>query len=323
MAENNSKQRIIAIAAVIIVALLAGNAYLLFNKMNQDNTITAQASEIDEQEKLKAELEKQYYESLSELEEMKTNNEDLNKMIEEQQAELKDQKDRVSRLLRDSKNLKSARSEMANMQTQLDGYISQVNDLKEQNAQLADANNQLAGERDQLQTDITTLGEEFQTTKATLVSEKEELTSKNANLSKTVVRASVINVQGVNVEGLKLKGNGKAKETDRADKVQQLKVCFNTTENAVAKPGKEQFYVRIINPTGETLAIEEMGSGIMSGSDSKEQIRYTKVKEYDYSNDETQLCFLWEPKVAFEAGTYNVEVYNKGYISGTGKFTFK
>ncbi len=323
MAENNSKQRIIAIAAVIIVALLAGNAYLLFNKMSQDTQITAQASEIDEQEKLKAELEKQYYESLSELEEMKTNNEDLNKMIEEQQAELKDQKDRVSRLLRDSKNLKSARSEMANMQTQLDGYISQVNDLKEQNAQLADANNQLAGERDKLQTDITTLGEEYQTTKATLVSEKEELTSKNANLSKTVVRASVINVQGVSVEGLKIKGSGKAKETDRADKVQQLKVCFNTTENAVAKPGKEQFYVRIINPTGETLAIEEMGSGIMSGSDSKEQIRYTKVKEYDYSNDETQLCFLWEPKVAFESGTYNVEVYNKGYISGKGTFTFK
>jgi predicted nuclease with TOPRIM domain len=323
MAENNSKQRIIAIAAVIIVALLAGNAYLLFNKMNQDTKITAQASEIDEQEKLKAELEKQYYESLSELEEMKTNNEDLNKMIEEQQAELKDQKDRVSRLLRDSKNLKSARNEMSNMQSQLDSAIAQINDLKEQNAQLADANNKLAGERDKLQTDITTLGEEFQTTKATLVSEKEELTSKNANLSKTVVRASVINVQGVNVEGLKIKGSGKAKETDRADKVQQLKVCFNTTQNAVAKPGKEQFYVRIINPTGETLAIEEMGSGIMNGSDSKEQIRYTKVKEYDYSNDETQLCFLWEPKVAFEAGTYNVEVYNKGYISGTGKFTFK
>ena len=323
MAENNSKQRIIAIAAVIIVALLAGNAYLLFNKMNQDTQITAQASEIEEQEKLKAELEKQYYESLSELEEMKTNNEDLNKMIEEQQAELKDQKDRVSRLLRDSKNLKSARSEMSNMQSQLDTAIAQINDLKEQNAQLADANNQLAGERDKLQTDITTLGEEFQTTRATLVSEKEELTSKNANLSKTVVRASVINVQGVNVEGLKIKGSGKAKETDRADKVQQLKVCFNTTQNAVAKPGKEQFYVRIINPTGETLAIEEMGSGIMNGSDSKEQIRYTKVKEYDYSNDETQLCFLWEPKVAFEAGTYNVEVYNKGYISGTGKFTFK
>jgi len=291
--------------------------------MNQDTQITAQASEIDEQEKLKAELEKQYYESLSELEEMKTNNEDLNKMIEEQQAELKDQKDRVSRLLRDSKNLKSARSEMANMQAQLDTAIAQVTELKEQNAQLADANNKLAGERDQLQTDITTLGEEFQTTKATLVSEKEELTSKNANLSKTVVRASVINVQGVSVEGLKIKGSGKAKETDRADKVQQLKVCFNTTQNAVAKPGKEQFYVRIINPTGETLAIEEMGSGIMSGSDNKEQIRYTKVKEYDYSNDETELCFLWEPKVAFEAGTYNVEVYNKGYISGTGKFTFK
>ncbi len=323
MADNNSKQRIIAIAAVIIVALLAGNAYLLFNKMKTGNEITELNSNLEEQEKLKAELEKQYYESLSELEEMKTNNEDLNKMIEEQQAELKDQKDRISRLLGDSGKLKAARQEMANMQTQLEGYVAQVTQLKEENAQLADANNQLAGERDKLQTDITSLNEEYQTTKATLVNEKEELTEKNANLSKTVTRASVVKVTNVDVEGLRLKNNGKAKDTDRADKVDQLKVCFNTTENNIVKPGKEQFYVRVVSPTGETLAIEEMGSGIMSSSNTNEQIRYTKVKEYDYSNDETELCFLWEPKTAFAEGTYNVEVYNKGYMAGTGSFTFK
>ena len=323
MADNTSKQRIIAIAAVIIVALLAGNAYFLFNKMKQDNQITELSTGLDEQEKLKAELEKQYYESLSELEEMKTNNEDLNRMIEEQQAELKDQKDRISRLIGDSSKLKAARTEMANMRTQLDGYIAEITQLKEQNEQLATANTQLAGERDQLQTEVTNISEEYAATKATLVSEKEELTAKNAKLDKKVTRASVINVTNVNAEGLKIKGNGKAKDTDKADKVEQLKVCFSTTENAITQPGKEQFYVRIISPTGETMAVEEMGSGIMSSSVNNEQIRYTKVKEYDYNRDETELCFLWEPKTAFAAGTYNVEVYNKGYVAGKGAFTFK
>ena len=81
--------------------------------------------------------------------------------------------------------------------------------------------------------------------------------------------------------------------------------------------------MRVINPTGETLAIEEMGSGIMSSSVSNEQIRYTKVQEYDYSNDATQLCFKWAPKTSFDPGTYQVEVYNKGYVAGTGAFTLK
>lgn len=319
---DNSKQRIIAIAAVIIVALLAGNAFLIFNKMKQDDKIVAQSSEIEEQEKLKAELEKQYYESLSELEEMKTNNEELNQMIEEQQAQLKDQKDRVSRLLRDSKNLKSARQEMVNMQSQLDGYIAQVNELKEQNAQLSAVNNELTGERDRLKTDISSLNEEYQTTKATLVSEKEDLTAKNSKLSSTVLRASVVKVQNITVEGQKLRKNDKVRATERADKVQQLQVCFETTVNDVTKPGMEQFYVRIMNPTGETLAIEEMGSGIISGSNN-EEIRYTKVKEYDYSNDQTNLCFSWKPNMSFSPGTYSVEVYNKGYVCGQGKFTLK
>ena len=60
--SKNSKQKLIAGAAIVILALLGVNAYLLYNGSQKDTLITQQTAEIDEAEKLKTELEKQYYE---------------------------------------------------------------------------------------------------------------------------------------------------------------------------------------------------------------------------------------------------------------------
>merc|ERR1712137_961179 len=80
--QDNSRQKLIAIAAVIIVALLGVNAFLIVNSMNKSKANKELTSQLDESEQLKAELEKQYYEALSELEEMRGSNEELNALIE-------------------------------------------------------------------------------------------------------------------------------------------------------------------------------------------------------------------------------------------------
>ena len=54
-----------------------------------------------------------------------------------------------------------------------------------------------------------------------------------------------------------------------------------------------------------------------------EEIRYTQVKEYDYVNDETDLCFDWQPNTPFQKGNYDVEIYNKGHLAGKGNFVLK
>ena len=87
--------------------------------------------------------------------------------------------------------------------------------------------------------------------------------------------------------------------------------------------GLEKFYIRIITPVGETLAVEELGRNIIMNKKTGEEVPFTEIKEYDYENDETELCFLWNPKISFQRGNYQVEVYNKGFLSGTGKFSLK
>ncbi|MCB0621370.1 MAG: hypothetical protein KDC43_20760 [Saprospiraceae bacterium] len=316
---NNSKQRMIAIAAIIVVALLTVNAFLLYNKFTQDKKLAQQATELEEAEKLKAELEKQYYEALSELETMRGENEELNALIEQQQAELKDQKDKIDRMIRNEGDLKRARTEIANLKAQIEQYIAEITQLKEENQLLADENTQLQEDKAMLETDLT----QQRTANEELNTEKAQLVSANEDLSKTVTFASVVKVDNIEAVGLKVKDNGKTAKKSLAKNVDQLQVCFNTTINEVTTAGREQFFVRIINPVGETIAIEEQGSGIMTSSQTNEQIRYTQVKELNYNNDKQEVCFSWESTLPFQKGTYEVEIYNKGYLAGTGNFTLK
>lgn len=323
---SNNKQRLIAIAAVVVVALLVVNGILLYNKFTQDKKISEQTTELEEQEKLKAELEKQYFEALSELEEMRTDNEELNLMIEEQQAELKDSKDRIQKLIANEGDLKRARNELRSLRQQVDQYLVEIKTLKEENQLLADQNTQLSEDNTMLSSDLDqqrSANQELSQARAELVSANSELENQNRNLSSTVTMASVVKVNGINVDGMKNKGNGKSTKEKRAKNVDHLKICFNTTVNEITTPGQEEFYIRIISPTGETLAIEELGSGILTNSSTNEQIRYTQIKDYNYSNDATQLCALWEPGTTFPEGNYDIEIYNKGHLAGAGSFELK
>lgn len=63
-----------------------------------------------------------------------------------------------------------------------------------------------------------------------------------------------------------------------------MKICFNTAANSNADSGNETFYLRVINPLGETQAIESQGSGIFTNETTGDEVRYSTVVKTDYSN---------------------------------------
>ena len=185
---------------------------------------------------------------------------------------------------------------------------------------LESENEQLSEERSKLSSDLeakTAENQNLQNIKAKLVTEKEELASK-------VNIASVVKMREVKAVGQKVKNSGKVKDEDKAKRVDQIKVCFTALDNDVVKPGTETFIVRIINPLGETLAVEDMGSGFFMDKEKNDEIRFTMMSQLDYANEEVQECLVWAPvNASFIAGEYTVEVYNKGYLAGVGKFKLK
>lgn len=324
MARKNSQSQLVAVGSIIIIALLAVIGWLMHTKSQQAELLQQHEMQLVESEQVKVELEKEYFKALSDLEEMRGSNTELNAMIETQKEDLKKQKGQISSLIRNKKDLAEARTQIESLKEQAAQYITELTQLKDENSQLAADNSRLTTERDILTTEVNkerALNDELLTVKASLMEEKEGLESDNTDLTSKVNRASVINVTDIDVQGFKIKPSGKEVKRGTAKNVDLLKICFKANENPIVGEGNEHFFVRIINPNGETIAIESDGSGVLTNNATNEEVRYTKAKEMMYTGTEAISCLSWQAEGAIEKGIYAVEVYNKGFLSG--KSTFK
>ncbi len=327
--EESMRKKMIAMAVVIFL-LLGTVGYLIFDKSNKQQIIEIQNTELNDAKSLQEDLQTQYEEIMTALDEQKGENEELNAMVDTQKEQLEVKRKEISRMIRKGnatkEDLDFARKEIGNMKVQLGQYLAQLDDLKEQNQILTNEKVQLVEEKKVLQTNIQSerlTNENLSAEKAVLVSKKEELELTNDNLNKKVNYASVIRVTDVSGIGMKLRNSGKMVKKTYAKNVEQVQICFNTTANDIAPIGGEEFLVRVINPIGETMAVEELGSGVFTDSKTKDKIRYTQKTNMEYERTEENSCISWVPNAPFSKGVYEIEVYNKGYLAGTGSFMLK
>ncbi len=326
LSKNDGRQRLIAIAAVVIIVLLGLNVFLLINTMKKGEENRALTSQLDESEQLKAELEKQYYQALSDLEEQRGRNEELNALIDQQKEDLKNQKERIEGMLGDNRRLREARSEIKRMSAQADQYLAEINQLKSENQELTARNYQLSETNVQLESSLESerkRNEALSENEASLREQKDSLEKERADLSEKVTLASVLKVIDLKATGQRIKNNGKATSRKSAKNVEQLEICFKYELNELAPPSAETFLIRIVNPSGETMALDQLGSGEFFNEADGQRMRYTQRKDFDYDQTEGSMCAIWAPGQPFDSGVYQVEIYNKGYLAGTGSFSLK
>ena len=314
--QNSS---LIPILLTIGFLMLVGIAWLTYNSMRTTRALEQKVAELQEAQKLYAELETQYNDAVAELEALKSDNEEINALIDQQKAELMAQKNKVAVLLRDKRKYDAARAEIRDLREKLAGYVAEIEQLKAEQEMLAQQNTLLKSERDELNQNLQARLSENQQ----LAEAKAQLVSENEQLAEAVELGSVVQVKNVNVTPQKIRRSGKTATQKSAKKTDQLKICFTTIANELVAPGTERFFIRVINPKGETLAIDDLGSGVLTDKKTGQEIRFTQMAEYDYANDETQLCFNWKPGTPFQSGSYKVEIYNKGYLAGKGGFSLK
>lgn len=322
--NSNNTYKIISISIIALLLLLSG--WLLYQKSQNSNVIATQDAKILEAEKSRAELEKNYYESLAELEEMKGDNVLLNERIDSQKVELKKQKDQISKLFTTSKDYNAIKAKINSMRSANEDFRKEIAALREENEKLATSNAQLNTEKGLLTDQVNkerSYNDELSSKNTNLNSENERLVAEKNTLSRKVDKGSVIKVSDILVEGYKINSRGKEVSQRRAKDIEILRVCFKTATNELVDNGRERFFIRIINPGGETINIPSAGSGIVDGGEDGTQISYSLVKEFNYENNEAVSCASWKPNVQFSEGTYNIEVYNKGFLAGKSTFKLK
>jgi peptidoglycan hydrolase CwlO-like protein len=309
--KNNNKAVIIGL---LIAGLLGTNAYWFWNNSQQQTTIASTTSELDESQKVKGELEKQYYESLSQLEEMKGSNAELNKVIDAQKAQLGQQKAKIDELIRSKKDLTKARAEMDAMRTQLNQSLAEIQTLRNDKEMLTKKVAEVEQQAATLQTNVATLTTENEKVTTNLNDTKktlDETAAREDNLKK------VIKVDKVTLTPI----NSKGEETRKAKSTDGFKVSFRTAKNTFAK-GKETFLIQIISPQGVTIGNKIMKSQLNNG----EEFSYTTSSDTQYNGAENEVTSTVlfddvkiEPKVPYE-----VKVYHRGeYVGGNNSKTLK
>jgi len=319
MSTTQTKQNFTAIAITIIIALLGLNAYQWYVNSKLSGTNQVQETEMMELQKVQAELDQDYQTALESLEEMRGDNAQLNALIDSQKSELKTQKDKINNLIWTKKELEKAKIELKSLNSNVTKYLADIQQLKEENKILTDNNSQLTL---RVEEEIKAKDEIIQAKNA-LSEEKENLSKTNVALGTKVDMANAIKINFMEVKGYEIKDDGKLKEKSKAKDVEMLRVCFLTETNMVTSSGQKKFFIRIINPQGETIAIEDSGSGVLTNKLDNSQVRYTTSGEINYNNEDTNACIDWTLSEKLSKGDYKIEMYNNGFLVGKGQFKLK
>jgi hypothetical protein len=222
---------------------------------------------------------------------LKTNNDTLN-------AGLEKQKEKIVKLLSlNASNvqlIKKYRSEITTMREIMKSYIVQIDSLNTRNKMLASENTEIKQQISQVRSSNTELSKA-----------KEELTSK-------VDIASII--QAKNIVAVSL--NKKNKETTRINLLEKLRICFTLRENALAKAGQKDVYMRVIRP--DSLVVTTSPDNLFEYKGNK--IIYSATRQVDYMNQDIDVCIFLDNKGDFVVGNYSVELYLEDNIIGRTTF---
>lgn len=309
--KKNNKTVWIGILAAL---LLGSNIFWMVSNSNKSTQNEQLTAKVDETEALRAKLEKEYYESLSSLEEMKGQNAELNKVIDAQKAQLAQQKAKIDDLIRNKKDLAAARTQIDGLKTQLNQYLAEINTLKADkeklNAKVAEVEAQAAT----LQANVTTLSENN-------TNLNNQLTSTNKDLEETKAREDnlkkVIKVDKVELIPI----NNKGDEVKKAKSADGFKVVFKTSKNTFAR-GKETFYVQIISPQGVTVSNKAMKLKL----NNDEEVAFTSSQDVSYNGAEQDVSatILLDDAKIEPRSQYEVRIYHRGeYVGGNASKKLK
>ncbi|MFO8128348.1 MAG: hypothetical protein R6T99_00405 [Bacteroidales bacterium] len=155
--------------------------------------------------------------------------------------------------------------------------------------------------------------------------EKEEISRDKKELMEKVHTASALQAYKVHAEGIRDRWLGsREKPTDKANRLDKIKVCFTLGKNDIIPSGPKDLYIRIAQPDKEILTKDR--SNDYTFMYEGEPIQYSIKKAVDYQNQPIDLCLYWKKMYDGQPileGTYNVDIFADGNVIGHTTFTLR
>lgn len=223
--------------------------------------------------------------------------------LESQIAELIEQSDGQA------KNFSQFKALYAKLKTEVYILRSEISKLKAKNQALISENAKLKEENQQLGTDLAGANEN-----------NVKLEGINTDLKGKVALGKRLQTFEKIAEGVKVRRNGEEKSTNRARRVDKIRVAFTIGKNEIADAGNLDLYLRVLDPNDRVIS--ENGEEF---NYKTEKIIYTSKESINYQNSSSDVIIYAEKSggKSFEEGLYKVQVYTKTDMILVETFTLK
>ncbi len=175
-------------------------------------------------------------------------------------------------------------------------YVKEIDSLYTENRVLKAENVQMREEIQQVQRRTT------------------ELTHDKQVLESKVEEATTLRAYQIEVTPFRIRGRDREYETDRARRVEQIRVCFQVGENPITPAGEYNAYMRIAEPDGNILRVsDDLAYSFVHQEDT---LQFSVREPFYYQNKVKNKCLTWQRIEEFEPGIYSISLFTDDFRLG-------
>ena len=287
------KTKIIIVLSVLVIGL---SGILLYESLNTE------MSEIEIRQQF-SHLKDEYKQIEKDLD-MAINDLEINNQ------EIIAQKEKIGRLIRKNniteEELNQAKKMMKNLsEVVLKSYKSKVRNLEEKEGGLVKERESLAQQILKIQKKVEEINDRYNKEKRSSKMKEHIIREKEGQIN----YASRLILSNFILNGFKVRNSGKEIQTDKASRIDRIKVSFDIVPNKLVESGIKKIYTIIKKPSGEIVTFVNQDTGEFIFENKR--MKYSDELKFFYtSGEEKTLEFTWDNE-DFERGDYVMEVYEK------------
>ncbi|PLW94182.1 MAG: hypothetical protein C0592_03665 [Marinilabiliales bacterium] len=291
-AENKKKKsNTLKILVWVELAVILILAFLYFTTKSSIDTVVI---EKEKTEQMNAELEADYDSIMTEYNRIKEEYGYLTDQLSEQDSLIIAQAEEIQQLINSQADYRRIKKKLDYLREITQGYVNQIDSLYR-------VNQELVAENQGLRTDLESANENANS-----------LTEEKDNLNKQINDAAYLRAYSISATPYKTRSGGKLSETDKAKKVDMIRVCMVVGENKLVSSGQKDIYVRIARPDNLILT-QGSYSFIYQGN----RIQYSAKKVISYNQKAQSICIdFYRENLELPKGTYHIAVLSSEYEMG-------
>jgi len=291
MENQKSNSSLKAIIIVLSILLVGSLAYMYKMSTDSEKTEKTLMSEKDTLVKDLETAKANYDKAIAE-------NTGLNDELIAERAKVEELLAQVKKSNGDVASLNRYKNDYRRLKREMDNLMAENKKLKKENGMLT-------VQRDST---VNALGESKRY--------NDTLVSQNENLSKTVEKAAKLSIVNLKTQPYKEKNSGKLVQTDKARRVDVIKVTFTIASNEVAPAGNKTYYVQIIDPKNNVVGEKK------TETYGDQTLTYSFITTAAYQNKTMDVSQVVKGE-DFAKGLYTINVFDRGVSVANSTFTLR